>query len=233
MEENLIFNTNQINNPESGDITNTAHQNGNQLWYVIDAVSSCDDPRLAAEFCNAAIQNFCHDRTIKNRFDIGGLLLDLHEKMKAHPKDLTVCFAAVVQFPDGKYEAFNVGDSRVYEIQSNCLKRITRDDTYVQDLLDSGEINYLEAHQHEQKNFLKYALGNRKELKMNFYDFSDNTQGFLITSDGIHGELMDKQMEHVFFKENFSKNEIYEMLLKRSKVIEGRQDDQSVLIKWI
>ena len=32
MEENIIFNTNQINNPESGDITYTFHQNGNKLW---------------------------------------------------------------------------------------------------------------------------------------------------------------------------------------------------------
>ena len=72
-----FFNKNQINNSESGDITYTAHQNGNKLWYVIDAVSSCDDPRLAAEFCHAAIQNFCHDRTMKNRFDIGGLLSHL------------------------------------------------------------------------------------------------------------------------------------------------------------
>ena len=55
----------------------------------------------------------------------------------------------------------------------------------------------------------------------------------LITSDGIHGELMDKQMEHVFFKENFSKNEIHETLLRRLKVFEGCQDDQSVLIKWV
>ena len=162
MEENLIFNKNQINNSESGDITYTAHQNGNKFWYVIDAVSSCYDPRLAADFCHAAIQNFCHDRTIKNRFDIEGLLIDLHEKMNAHPKKITVCLAAVVQFPNGKYEPFNMGDSRVYEIQSNCLKRITRDDTHVQDLLDSGEMNDLEAHQHEQKNFLKYALGNQK-----------------------------------------------------------------------
>lgn len=55
----------------------------------------------------------------------------------------------------------------------------------------------------------------------------------LITSDGVNGELMDNQIEYVFFRENFYKNEIYEMLLKRLKVLEGRQDDQSVLIKWV
>ena len=55
----------------------------------------------------------------------------------------------------------------------------------------------------------------------------------LITSDGVNGELMDNQIEYVLFRENFYKNEIYEMLLKRLKVLVGRQDDQSVLIKWV
>ena len=161
------------------------------------------------------------------------MLIDLHEKLGIQPQRLTACLAAVVQFPNGKFEAFSSGDTRVYELQSNKLVRISRDDTYVQDLVDTKEITEQEAHLHEQKNVLKYALGNRKELKMNFYEFSDQMEGFLITSDGIHGELMDHQIEHLIFKEGLSKNEIFDSLLERSKVLEGRQDDQSVLIKWL
>ena len=232
MNKNIIFTSGHLNDPNSGDITQIVKQKENKLYYVIDAVSSCDDPRLAAEYCNDLINTFCIENDINNRLSIGALLYFLHTSLKEHPKYLTVCLAAVIEHENGKRSAFNVGDSRVYEFKKSKIKRITRDDSYIQDLLDTGEINDIEAHNHCQKNFLKQALGNDRELKMNFYDLSENIDGFLITSDGIHGELMDPQIEHILFKEELDFKDAYQVLMERSKVLEGHQDDQSVLLKW-
>ena len=43
---------------------------------------------------------------------------------------------------------------------------------------------------------------------------------------------MDPQIEHILFKEELDFKDAYHVLIKRSKVLEGHQDDQSVLLKW-
>ena len=53
----------------------------------------------------------------------------------------------------------NIGDSRAYLFRSGKLGQITRDHTYVNELIDKGVITEDEAEHHEQKNVITKALG--------------------------------------------------------------------------
>ncbi|MGH3544803.1 MAG: PP2C family protein-serine/threonine phosphatase, partial [Mycobacteriales bacterium] len=55
----------------------------------------------------------------------------------------------------------HVGDSRAYVWRDNELSQITRDDTYVQMLVDEGRITADEATTHPQRSLLTRALDGR------------------------------------------------------------------------
>lgn len=52
-----------------------------------------------------------------------------------------------------------VGDSRIYYITNNGIRQLSHDQSYVQHLVDSGQITEQEAKNHPQKNEILNALG--------------------------------------------------------------------------
>lgn len=53
----------------------------------------------------------------------------------------------------------HVGDSRVYRIRKNIIRKLTQDHSYVQELVKDGTITKEEAVNHPKKNMLMKALG--------------------------------------------------------------------------
>ena len=52
----------------------------------------------------------------------------------------------------------HVGDSRAYRLRGGSLARMTRDDSYVQALVDAGMIDPIEASAHPQRNIVTASL---------------------------------------------------------------------------
>ena len=52
----------------------------------------------------------------------------------------------------------NIGDSRTYLLRDGVLTRLTRDDSYLQELLDSGLVTAEEARTHPQRSLVLAAL---------------------------------------------------------------------------
>ena len=53
----------------------------------------------------------------------------------------------------------NIGDSRIYFYSRGKLRQITKDDSYVQHLIDIGELTPEQAAEHPNKNVLTQAMG--------------------------------------------------------------------------
>lgn len=53
----------------------------------------------------------------------------------------------------------HVGDSRIYRIRQNVMRKLTKDHSYVQKLIEDGTITRKEAMTHPKKNMLMKALG--------------------------------------------------------------------------
>ncbi|MBQ3657253.1 MAG: Stp1/IreP family PP2C-type Ser/Thr phosphatase [Bacteroidales bacterium] len=53
----------------------------------------------------------------------------------------------------------HIGDSRIYYFSKRTLERLTKDDSYVQSLIDSGQITPEEAEHHPRKNELTRVMG--------------------------------------------------------------------------
>lgn len=94
---------------------------------------------------------------------------------------------------------FHVGDSRAYLLTGDGPRRLTRDHSYVQQLLDSGAIGPDEAFSHPQKNVITRCLGGGTSDSAP--DVSAFTPGFgeivLLCSDGLTDVLRDDELWHV------------------------------------
>ena len=53
----------------------------------------------------------------------------------------------------------HVGDSRIYRVRKGVMRKLTKDHSYVQQLVEDGKITRAEADHHPKKNMLTRALG--------------------------------------------------------------------------
>ena len=76
----------------------------------------------------------------------------------------TTCTVLIVR--EHKVYIAHVGDSRIYIQNDGKLKRLTKDHSFVQGLVDKGIIRDSEAEEHPRKNELLQALGVRPEVEV-------------------------------------------------------------------
>ena len=89
----------------------------------------------------------------------------------------------------------NVGDSRAYLFRNGRLKRITKDHTYVNELIDQGVITEKEAESHSQKNVITKAIGAESEVEPEFYKVGlARGDIMLLCTDGLYGEVGEDRM---------------------------------------
>ncbi|MFF5993265.1 Stp1/IreP family PP2C-type Ser/Thr phosphatase [Lysinibacillus sp. KU-BSD001] len=89
----------------------------------------------------------------------------------------------------------HVGDSRVYHFTDDTAALVTRDHSYVNILVESGEISEEEAQNHPQKNFILKALGTESSIQPDFYDVTlEESSYLLICSDGLSNKLSVDEM---------------------------------------
>src|SRR5262245_41316508 len=90
-------------------------------------------------------------------------------------------------FSGSKFGTVHVGDSRAYLLRDGEFVQITKDDTYVQMLVDEGRVSPEEASSHPQRSLLTRALDGRDidpEYSVRQVLAGDR---YLICSDGLSG----------------------------------------------
>jgi len=90
-------------------------------------------------------------------------------------------------FSGSKIGLVHIGDSRAYMLRDGEFAQITKDDTYVQMLVDEGRISAEEASSHPQRSLLTRAMDGRDVEPE--YSVRQVKQGdrYLICSDGLSG----------------------------------------------
>ena len=97
---------------------------------------------------------------------------------------------------DGTYAWLaHVGDSRAYLLRDGELRRLTRDHTFVQQLVDEGRITAEAASTHPQRNYITRALDGREGIEPDV-ERLDLRPGdrLLLCSDGLSGVVSDDSM---------------------------------------
>lgn len=95
----------------------------------------------------------------------------------------------------------HIGDSRVYRIRKNIIRQLTKDHSFVQELVNSGTITKQEAKNHPRKNVLTKVIGYEENIQPDII-----TKGFLkddvilMCSDGLTNMVEEKDIYEIIVK---------------------------------
>lgn len=92
----------------------------------------------------------------------------------------------------------HIGDSRIYRLRKGIMKKLTKDHSYVQTLVEDGTITKEEAEHHPKKNMLMKALGCEETVSADVM-----VKGFLegdtilICSDGLTNMVSEERIHSI------------------------------------
>ena len=115
----------------------------------------------------------------------------------------TTC--AVLLEIEGLIYIAHVGDSRIYIHTDHKLYRVTKDHSYVQDLVDKGEITDQQMETHPNKNQLTRALGIADRVEVDVVSkpiLAKSGDYFMLCSDGLSGLINDRMINSVLKTED-------------------------------
>lgn len=124
-------------------------------------------------------------------------LLDMAQEDKSLTGMGTTCVAVLII--DGTAYIAHVGDSRVYVIpKDGALRQITRDHSYVQELVENGSITQDEARTYPGKNIITRAVGIEENLRVDFSEVTlDQDDVLLLCTDGLTNFVSDEEIAEI------------------------------------
>lgn len=103
---------------------------------------------------------------------------------------------------DGYWLTINLGDSRTYRLSGGALEQVSVDHSYVQELVDSGELSPEEAYVDSRRNVITRAIGAGTVAVPDFWLLpAEAGDRILVCSDGVSGELSSEQIARVLRSE--------------------------------
>ena len=140
--------------------------------------------------------------------------------------------AAFIMNPRGECTWIHVGDSRIYQFRNGRLVKRTRDHSYVQALVDRGEITEDEVEDHPQANILLGCLGmSNAPLPIDIHTIDPLKPGdaLMACSDGLWHYFTPEEMGALIAERN--PRESVELLIEEARMrARGAGDNISVAI---
>ncbi|MFL6172287.1 MAG: PP2C family protein-serine/threonine phosphatase [Marmoricola sp.] len=121
----------------------------------------------------------------------------VHAGVVADPSREGMATTLTALVTDGKrFTLAHLGDSRGYVFREGSLVRVTRDHTYVQDLLDEGRLDPGDVAEHPWRNVVMRTISASREVEPDLLDL-DLVPGdrFLLASDGLTDLIGEPELE--------------------------------------
>ena len=92
----------------------------------------------------------------------------------------------------------HVGDSRAYLLHEGSLIRVTHDHSYVEELVDAGEITADEARVHPNRSVITRALGSDPAMYADHFQLNvEEGDRLILCSDGLSSMIPDGEIERI------------------------------------
>lgn len=122
----------------------------------------------------------------------------------------------------------NVGDSRLY-LLNNGIKQLSRDHSFVQEMVRLGGINAEDAKHHPDKNIITRAVGVGEKLEIDFFEYRlQKGDMILMCTDGLSNMVEDEEILRIV-KSSRDIVEAVERLIERANE-NGGQDNIGVIL---
>ena len=212
-----------------------------QLFILADGMGGYNGGEVASNFAVKAAHNYILSNFEKSKENRDALLSLVKESMQYANK---IVYEKAIQSEELKnmgttldicliYEnkAFisHIGDSRVYRIRKDFMRRLTKDHSYVQQLVDEGKITKEESVNHTKKNMLIKALGCTEYIEPDV-----TVKGFikgdimLMCTDGLTNMIPENEILKIL-KENLDNPS--KVLVDKANELGGLDNITTVIIK--
>lgn len=183
------------------------NRNRLQVYAVFDGMGGGEYGEYASECAAARLKAYQADCAhVTHGANLQKLLQDTSEEINATamstglPSGACGTTAALLLLEDGYFRTAHVGDSRIYLLRGGTLRRVTKDQSEVQRLLDAEKITPEEAFTHPRKNVITHHLGmplrnGRLASQIGLRERLVREDLFLLCSDGISDSLRDEEVQ--------------------------------------
>lgn len=196
---------------ENQDVCRLTEVSGGILALVLDGMGGTAGGRIAAEVAASTFAEhfaaICEEKKGERAFtpaDIRRFFSHAvyHANTAVFERSVTVpdlqgmgtTISAAYLTPGRVYIA-NIGDSRVYLLRGAEILRLTRDDSYVQEMIDSGNMTEEEARKSNHRNLITRAVGTAPYVDFHFVEHTiQKGDRILLTSDGFTGYYTDEEI---------------------------------------
>ena len=178
-----------------------------QLFIVADGMGGYKGGEIASSMAVNAARNYILSNFEKSKIDKETLLslvksssqyanMVVYEKAKNNEElknmGTTLDICLIYQ---NKAFISHIGDSRIYRIRKEVIRKLTKDHSYVQQLVEDKKITREEAKIHPKKNMLTKALGCtpyvEPDLRARNFEKGDI---FIMCSDGLTNMVEEKRI---------------------------------------
>ena len=162
------------------------------LWAVADGMGGHDAGEVASALVVDMLQQGPAETELGARVTaMRAALHNANDRLVSMARDgggqRTIGSTVVVMAADGtSFTCLWAGDSRAYLARDGVLEQLTRDHSLVQQLVETGDIDAAQAHQHPNANIILRAVGASPELELD--DVGGDVRAgdvFLLASDGL------------------------------------------------
>jgi len=126
-------------------------------------------------------------------------------------------------YHNDKVSVAHIGDSRMYRFRAGVLEQITKDHSFVQELIDKGLLTKEEARASNKKNVVTRALGVAPVVEVEVHEHEvEEGDVYLMCSDGLHDLVTDHDIENSLIELSSNLNELAGHLVNLANVSGGK-----------
>ena len=126
-----------------------------------------------------------------------------------------------------------MGDSRGYYLADGQVAQITKDQSYLQYLLDRDEIDPKQVENFAEKNVIMSAIGTEETVSADLYYLTfqeDKEEYLLLSSDGLHEMVSEEEIAKIVFQKEYTLGEKIEKLIDGANSSGGEDNISAALL---
>jgi PPM family protein phosphatase len=220
------------------------HLRGHWCFVLSDGAGGHGDGARAAQLAVERILSGFRSRPPVDAGDLSELVLDAHDAVVAGQRQLSVTPAqsamhatvVVLMIDTSAGVAFwgHVGDSRLYQWREGRLNAVTRDDSVLQSVLDTGLVDAARMRKIPNRGVLLAALGAEEAVPHVSGPFElQRSDAFLLCSDGWWNGLEPQVFSKFLGDASTPEGWLDAMIALRLEHADPRQDNFSAIACWI
>ncbi|MEE8340661.1 MAG: protein phosphatase 2C domain-containing protein [Candidatus Neomarinimicrobiota bacterium] len=172
------------------------------IFILSDGFGHKDGGKFASQYAvDTFIKNFSKEKPadIKEFLDISFEEINEYiyfKKVSKYDNAMMGCTIVVLLLSGEKAHVAHIGDSRVYIVRDNQIQKLTKDHSYVQLLIDKGDLTPEKAMFHGKRHVLRKCLGSRMKAKPDYLNMTIMSKDiFLLCCDGVWGFASKQQIK--------------------------------------